>query len=177
MKKYIFAGLIVLLSSVTSVAFSQEISDAGVWSSDNDDFQGLNFVPVGETLFADESLIVFWYAYDESGNQVWFISDNVETNPSRNYQRVDLFNPICGFRILSEECEVGDPIGVIDISELSNDRFDIRFAIDESVGDFSEGCDPNGIDPRVSPPPPALPDQFECKGEMVLKRVTPSAFE
>jgi len=173
MKKYIFTILAGLL--ISSSVVSQDVSDAGIWSSSDDSFQGFNFVPVGKTVFANESLIVFWYTYDESGNQVWFISDNVEANPSGNYQRVDIFNPICSFRVLSDECSAGDPVGVIDISKELTGTFDVRFAIDESVGDFSAECDPNVLDPRVSPAPPELPEEFECQGELTLERITPKA--
>ena len=173
MNMNILRSFILSLGLVATMSFAQDVSDAGIWSATDDSFQGLNFVPVGPTLFDNSSLIVFWYTYDSEGNQLWFISDNVKTN--QTFQRVNLFNPICGFRLQSDDCSVGDPVGVLDIMSFGRDSFDIRFALDTAVGDFAEVCDLQGvIRPRPSPTPPALPTEFECQGEMIVKRVTPA---
>lgn len=171
----IIPALVLLLAVLAgglfiSIARAVEPDDNGAWSSDQTALQGF----VGVYAHVGVPAVVFyWFTYDESGNQAWFISENIPVNGGRTEDTAALFKPVCVFADDLLECERGDAVGLVAVSDRGGSLM-IRFGISAIEG-FGPGC-AAGIRPPVlpSPTPPPLPsDLYPCQGTLVVDRITP----
>lgn len=170
-KVLIAAVTLFVLAGCVSTAMAADPADNGVWSSDQTLFQGFNVV-YAET--AIPAVVVFWYTYDENGNQAWFISDNIPVNSGRSEDTVSVFKPICTFADSTESCALGDAVGVLAYGR-SGDRLTIRFGLSTALEGFSEDCAQGiTVGPQVSPMPPPIPSEFGCQSRLVLSRISPA---
>lgn len=166
----IFSVALILLILVlgSCAAFAAEPADNGVHASDQTEFQGfvVTYAPV-----IPPAVVFYWFTYDQSGEQVWFVSENVPVNSGNSEDRADLFKPVGSFA--SDDAAIGEPVGELAISR-HGDSFRIRFGISPIDG-FDEDCAAGlTIGPVVSPMPPPLPeDEYPCRGALELDRVTP----
>lgn len=146
-------------------------ADDGAWSSPETLLQGfvVQYAPV-----ADPAIVLWWFTYDEDGNQAWFISENIPLDSNGSEQTVGIFKPMCSFVSDSRECFRGDAVGAIAYS-ASNERISIRFAIAAIEGYSGECAIGLPIALRPSPLPPPFPaGVYPCQGELSLQRITPA---
>ena len=152
-------------------------SDNGAWSSPQTALQGflVQYAPV-----SPPALVVYWFTYDEQGNQAWFISENIDLTQGGSEQTASLFKPICRFLTDKdvdnddfEECTNGNPVGIVAVGG-NGPNLTIRFGLFAIEG-FSDECSINVTPPvRPSPLPPEIPAMFPCQGDLMLKRVFPA---
>lgn len=164
------AVVVVILGLVTcSNVMAADAADNGVHASPYTEVQGfaVQYAPVNPP-----ALVFYWFTYDEAGEQVWFISENVPVDATTSEVLVPLFKPMGEF--LSGEGAVGDPVGVLAVRNVGS-QLAVRFGI-APIDGFSEGCAADLPRPPLpSPVPPALPaDEYPCQGSMVLERITPA---
>ena len=164
----LIAALVMAGCMAVSSAYAGEPSDNGVWASDQASLQG--FVAVYAPVIPP-AVVFYWFAYDEQGNQVWFISENVPVHSGRSEDRADIFKPMGEF--VSGAAAIGDPVGELAISRRGSGLM-IRFGI-APIDGFSNGCASELVPPVLpSPTPPPLPaDKYPCQGTFVLSRVSP----
>lgn len=153
---------------VVSIASALKPSDNGVFSSPETLLQGFS---VQYSPGIVPGLVFYWFTYDEVGNQAWFISDLVPINDSQSEQVVDIFKPICTFVNKSKECIIGDPVGVLALSSITDDRINVRFGIKEIEG-FTSDCSDMGAEPLPSPRPPPLGNEFVCQSTLKVARIS-----
>ena len=162
------AALLLVTGAAVNSAQAVEPSDNGVWDSDQAALQG--FVAVYAPVMPP-AVVFYWFAYDQDGNQVWFISENVPIEGGGSEDRADIFKPMGEFA--SEDAAIGEPVGELAISRQGG-GMRIRFGI-APIDGFDEDCAAGlTIAPVVSPRPPALPsDVYPCQGTFDLGRVSP----
>lgn len=164
----IFALVLMALFLTAQRAFASEPADNGIWSSNQTSSQG--FIGVYAPL-VDPAIVFFWFTHDESGEQAWFISENVPIASSSPETMVDIFKPVG--RFLSKDAARGDPVGVLAVGR-SGQFLSVRFGISPMDG-FTDACADEITTPVLpSPTPPPIPaDLYPCQSHLLLTRISP----
>lgn len=155
-----------ILFSSNAEAF--DLEDAGVVSNEDTQFQGIALVPVPGTEATTESLVGYWFTYDTEGNQVWFVTDLINT--STREVTVNLYKPISAFS--STEGELGDPVGTARMFPQFGRSVLLQFGL-RGIDGFPADCSLFPVPVLPSPEPPDLDGDWVCEGEVLLDRVTP----